>query len=145
VNEVELTDTLRDADYRLTASRRRIISVLCSQERGFTAAEVLDALRDAAPDIGRATLFRTLDLLISLGAVERVRLPVGQDGYILCRPPHHHHIVCSSCGTIGEVAADFERALRSAVVESGFTLSDHRLELSGTCARCAPGGEETVS
>ena len=140
MNESELRQIVQRAGYKLTPPRLRIISLLSEREGSFTASEALEALEAAAPEIGRATLFRTLDLLISLGALERVRLPGGHEGYVLCGPPHHHHIVCSSCGAIGEVRAEaLEGALASAVRDAGFTLQTHVLELSGVCPVCVAG------
>ena len=48
--------------------------------------------------IGRATIFRTLDVLVDLQAVERLDLPTGDHAYVACEPAHHHHVVCSNCG-----------------------------------------------
>ena len=141
MQETQLRSLLRGGGYKLTPSRERILSVLSSQRRGFTAAELLESVRASDPEIGRATVFRTLDTLISLDALERIRLPGGQEGYVLCEPTHHHHVVCSSCGAIGEVdAAVFDRTLAAAVRDSGFTLQAHTLELLGVCSVCSPEG-----
>ncbi|MDQ3855576.1 MAG: transcriptional repressor [Chloroflexota bacterium] len=135
---------LQRSGYRLTPARTSVLSALSRREGSFTAAEVLHDLEASAPEVGRATLFRTLDLLISLGTLERVRLPGGLDGYVLCGPPHHHHIVCTACGVVGEVPGEaLEAALSAAVEATGFALEHHALELSGTCRAClgpAAGG-----
>lgn len=142
MDEAELRELLREAGLKLTPPRLLIISLLAGRDRSFTAAEVLDALQRRHPEVGRATLFRTFDLLISLGALERLRLPAGQEGYILCRPPHHHHVVCTSCGAVGEVeAARLESTLEEVVQASGFKLQTHTLELSGVCTPCDRGHE----
>ncbi len=138
MQEDQLRALLASAGYKSTTSRGHIVSLLAGREGVFTAAELLEDLGERAPEVGRATLFRTLDLLIGLGALERVRLPGGQEGYLLCDPHHHHHVVCSSCGAIGEVESGaLEWALAAAVEDSGFTLRSHALELSGVCAPCA--------
>ncbi len=132
-----LEELLEESGHKLTPSRECVLGLLVNRRgRVFTAAELLGELAVTHPDIGRATLFRTLDLLISLGALERVRLPGDREGYVLCGPPHHH-VVCSSCGAVGEVAGDpLDEVLAAAVRDSGFTLQSHSVELSGTCAPC---------
>jgi Fur family ferric uptake transcriptional regulator len=134
----QLRELLVGAGYKPTAPRGHILALLATRQGVFTAAELLEALGERAPEVGRATLFRTLDILIGLGALERVRLPGGQEAYLLCDPHHHHHVVCTSCGAIGEVESGaLERTLTAAVEDSGFTLRSHALELSGVCAPCA--------
>ena len=138
MREDKLRELLVGAGYKPTAPRGHILALLAGRQGVFSAAEMLEALGERAPEVGRATLFRTLDILISLGALERVRLPGGQEAYLLCEPHHHHHVVCSSCGAIGEVESGvLERTLTAAVEDSGFTLQSHALELSGVCAPCA--------
>lgn len=137
----ELEGLLPRAGHKSTAARRQILALIADQPGTFTAAELLESLEAHAPYIGRATLFRTLDLLISLGALERVRLPAHQDGYVLCDPHHHHHIVCSSCGSVGEVDSEaLEAALHAAVRAAGFSPGTHAFELSGLCPSCAQVG-----
>lgn len=136
--EDQLRALLVGAGYKRTTPRGHILALIARRRGVFSAAELLEALGERAPDVGRATLFRTLDILIGLGALERVRLPAGQEAYLLCDAHHHHHVVCSSCGAIGEVVSGaLERTLTAAVEDSGFILHSHALELSGVCAPCA--------
>lgn len=136
-----LAALLSEKGHRITPSREVVIGAVALSEGTFTAARILDLTEAVAPDVGRATVFRTLDLLIGLGALERVRLPGGQEGYVLCGPPHHHHIVCSACGAVGEIDDTvLESALQDAVRRSGFTLEHHALELAGSCAACRQAG-----
>ena len=55
------------------------------------------------PGIGRATIFRALELLTELKLLERLDLPEGEHAYVTCEPSHHHHVVCSTCGRAREV------------------------------------------
>ncbi len=148
VSETELRELLEGAGHKLTPPRSEVLRLLADRTGTFTAAELQTALAATAPEIGRATVFRTLDLLIDLGALERLRLPTGQEGYVLCHPHHHHHVVCSSCGRIGEVESRvLEGVLRTAVEDSGFVLQAHTFELSGVCSPCreeqGPAAEPT--
>ena len=88
-------------------------------------------------DIGRATVFRALDLFASLSLVERVDLPGGDHAYVACDPVHHHHAICTGCGRSLDVA---DHGLADVLGEignrSGFRVTAHRLEIFGLCAAC---------
>jgi Fe2+ or Zn2+ uptake regulation protein len=87
--------------------------------------------------IGRATLFRGLELMLELGAVERLDLPTGDHAYVACAPAHHHHVVCSRCGRTAEVDdSGLAGAVREIERQSGFRIDAHRLELFGLCRHC---------
>ncbi len=90
---------LEGAGYRLTGPRRAVADLITRREGHFTAADLLDDAVGRRPAIARATIFRTLDLLEGVGAIERIDLPSGDHAYIACEPAdHHHHVVCATCG-----------------------------------------------
>lgn len=126
------------AGYRLTAPRRAVADLIARRQGHFTAADLVEDAAAGRLDVGRATIFRTLDLLEGIGAIERIDLPSGDHAYIACEPAaHHHHVVCSRCGRAGDV----EDAGLAAVVariagETGYRISSHRLELFGLCPTC---------
>jgi Fur family transcriptional regulator, ferric uptake regulator len=125
------------AGYRLTGPRRALADVIAARDGHFTAAELLSDARVRRLGIGRATVFRALDVLVELGAVERIDLPSGDHAYVACEPSHHHHVVCSSCGQ----TTDIEDAGLAAVVDdierrTGYRIDRHRLELFGSCPAC---------
>jgi Fur family ferric uptake transcriptional regulator len=125
------------AGYRLTEPRRAVAELIAAREGHFSAADLLDDARVRRLDIGRATVFRSLDLLTELGLLERLDLPTGEHAYVPCDPVHHHHIVCSSCGRVTEID---DRGLAAAVEgiqrSTGWQVESHRLELYGRCPRC---------
>jgi Fe2+ or Zn2+ uptake regulation protein len=129
---------LDQAGYRLTEPRRAVAELIAAREGHFTAADLVGDARRRKPPIGRATIFRALDLLIELGAVERLDLPTGDHAYVRCEPAHHHHVVCSACGRSAEID---DAGLRSFVDDverrTGYVIDAHRLELFGICASCA--------
>lgn len=122
--------------YPITDQRRELVSLIMGQGRRFTADELLAELRGRGHNFGRATIFRTLDLLVRLGYVGRVR-DGGRGGYAVCDPGHHHHLVCSSCGQVlhieGCPVASYLSDLESA---TGFTVAHHSLEIAGLCPAC---------
>src|SRR5258708_9405382 len=129
-NPVPTIPALDRAGYRLTESRRALAMLIADQGGHFTAAELLATARSRRLGVGRATVFRTLDVLESLGAIERIDLPGGDHAYVGCEPAHHHHVVCSRCGRTNEIDdADLQRVVRRAARQTGYRIDEHRLEL----------------
>lgn len=125
---------LEDRGYRSTNSRRSIVHILEEKGSGFTAEEIGREL----PSVGRATVFRTLKLLLEIGVICRLNLPDGAPRYTLSRVEHHHHTVCVVCGNVGEFrAATIERMMRSLSNEIPGDVVGHRIELYITCDLCA--------
>ncbi len=105
----------------------------------FTADELVNAARRRRLGVGRATVFRALELFVDLGIVERVDLPTGEHAYVGCAPggAHHHHIVCSTCGRASDVEdCELQAAVERAGRDTGYEITHHRLELFGICPDC---------
>ena len=98
-----IVTALDRAGYRLTEPRRALAVLIADQDGHFTAAELVADARGRRLGVGRATVFRTLEVLEELGAVERLDLPSGEHAYVGCEPAHHHHVVCSRCGRATEI------------------------------------------
>ena len=131
-----LVDALGRAGYRLTEPRRTVAELVAGREGHFTAAEPVDDTRRRHVDVGRATVFRALDVFTTLGLVERVDLPDGEHAYVACDAVHHHHAICTRCGRsldvddagLAEVLADIGR-------RSGFEVTAPA-EIFGLCEAC---------
>ncbi len=132
---------LAEAGYKLTGPRRALAEEIAGRVRAFTAAEVLEAIAHDHPDIGRATVFRTLDCLVKLGAITRVHLDNGAPAYVRCAPSaaeHHHHLICSNCGAVVDLPeCPVDSTLERIGREQGFRILGHRLEVFGQCRACA--------
>ena len=128
-----------NAGMRVTRPRREIAKLIDRRNGHFTAAELLADAAERHVQVGRATIFRTLDLLSGQGALERIDLPSGEHAYVACEPEeHHHHVVCRSCGKSVEVADDgLQAVVREIGARSGFRIESHRLELYGLCPECS--------
>lgn len=119
--------------YRLTAPRRALIEAMQDLGERFTAEELVAD----APTVGRATVFRTLRLLQDLGLVCQVVLPDGGLEYRIDEAGHHHHLVCTECGAIGDFSGcDIDDLLAELARRTGYDIDRHRLEVYGRCARC---------
>jgi Fur family ferric uptake transcriptional regulator len=132
-----LVAALGRAGHRVTEPRRAIAALIEGRDGYFSASDLVDDARRRRPPIGRATVFRAIDLFASLGLVERVDLPGGDHAYVACEPVHHHHAICTSCGRSIDVADhDLPTLLGEVGRRAGFRVTSHRLELFGTCAAC---------
>jgi Fe2+ or Zn2+ uptake regulation protein len=131
-------EALHAAGYRLTEPRLVVAELIGARKGTFTAADLLDDARARRSGIGRATVFRALDVLADLDVLERIELSDGEHAYVACLPrQHHHHIICEACGRVTEVddlgvAAALEQIER----RTGWQVESHRLELYGRCPHC---------
>ena len=132
-----LLQALDQAGVRLTGPRRELAALIAERHGHFTAADLLADAEAHGLGIGRATVFRLLELLADRRLVERVDLPDGRHAYVPCEPAHHHHLVCTACGAISEVDdCGIDAVTAEAARRSGFDIQSHRLELFGRCPRC---------
>jgi Fur family ferric uptake transcriptional regulator len=135
-----IVSALDRAGYRMTAPRRSLARLIADQGGHFTAAGLVEVARVRGLAVGRATVYRTLEVLEDLGAVERLDLPSGEHAYVACEPAHHHHVVCSRCGRSDEIDDAGLRAIVGDVARrTGYRVDDHRLELFGLCPACLVG------
>lgn len=132
----DLMAVLEDQGYRSTAPRRAIVQLLEDKQEGFSAEEICEEL----PSVGRATVYRTIKLLLNAGVVCKLALMDGAPLYSLSRIEHHHHTVCVKCGIVGEFrAATVERLLRAVGNDIPGDIIGHRIEFYVTCNRCLEG------
>jgi Fur family transcriptional regulator, ferric uptake regulator len=137
----EMMTALQQAGYRMTTARRAVVAAVAGRKRPFSSAEVLEEVLGGDRSVGRATVFRTLDVLQDLGMLGRVENPEGGHGYVACQRGHHHHAICSGCGIVVDLpgchlGAEVEEEARAA----GFALTGHRLEYFGLCQACQTKG-----
>ena len=137
----DVIGALEQGGYRLTAPRRALAGLVASQEGHFTADDLLDVARRRRLGLGRATIFRALDVLTELGVIERLDLPSGGHAFVACEPAHHHHVVCAACGRATWVADHgLEEVAEEIGRKTGYRIATHRLELFGVCPECQVAG-----
>ena len=129
----QLLETLEQQGYRSTSPRRAVAQVIANQDKHFTAED----LREQLPSLGRATIFRSLKLLVETGVLCRVLLEDGDLHYQLSHRGHHHHLLCVECGSSQDLlGCDIEELLQQTSASHGFELSGHWLEVYGRCRSC---------
>jgi Fur family ferric uptake transcriptional regulator len=127
---------LQALGYRLTAPRRAVIAALRDAGRYCTAAQLHERLRGRP--VALASIYRTLELLAEVGLAERRAEAAGEASYLYCSPRHHHHVVCTCCGAVREIAVCPDGALARAVErETGYRIERHTLDYYGLCGACA--------
>jgi Fe2+ or Zn2+ uptake regulation protein len=137
VDATAFLTALDRSDFRTTEPRRAVARLVADERGHFSAADLVAAARSQRLGIGRATIFRTLDVLAELGLVERIDLPSGEHAYVACEPRHHHHVVCSGCGRTDDIDdAGLRSVVRDVARRTGYEIDDHRLELFGRCPSC---------
>ena len=133
-----IVTALDSAGYRITGPRRALAELITARNgAAFTAADLEADVRTRRLGIGRATVFRAIDLLETVGAVERIDLQNGEHAYVACVPTHHHHVICSRCANSTEIGDLGLGALgREVARRTGYRIDEHRLELFGLCPAC---------
>ncbi len=134
-------DRLGDDGQRYTAQRRAIVESLVVVDHPVTIPELLTH----RPELAQSSAYRNLAVLERAGVVHRIVSTDGFARYELAEDltRHHHHLICSSCGSVTDfevsqsVEHDLERVLSRAAERAGFTARTHRLDLVGTCAACS--------
>lgn len=133
------TGQIADAGHRSGGARTAVIESLAAQTCCRSAQEIFDQLRGDGRRVGIASVYRVLDLLVSLGLVQRLDLGGGTSRYEPALPggEHHHHLVCVDCGEVRPFEDDrLERALEATATLSDFTVDGHDVVLRGRCPEC---------
>ena len=137
MSQPAVADRLRAAGSRVTGQRLAVADALGSAGRPQSAEELWRRLRARRPGIGRATVFRTLEALVSAGVARRFEPEGHASTYVACRPGHHHHLVCTSCGTVAEIGEAYVGPLADQVTrDTGFVIDDARIDFYGRCGSC---------
>jgi len=129
--------TLRDQGYRLTPQRNLIWEVLRSAGRHMTAEEVAAEVRRTLPDVNVSTVYRTLELLVSLDLVVETRLEGIASYYEVSPEPSHHHFVCARCGAVGHFGDHLLAPVHEELAgEHAFSVTHIQVTAFGLCREC---------
>ena len=136
-----LKEELKNKGYKLTPQRRSIVDTIIENEgEHLTAEEIYDQVKKKCPEIGLATVYRTILLLEDIGIVSRLHLNDGCSRYELVHSDEehrHHHLVCNQCNKVIEVEDDLLEELESGIEEKyKFKILDHALKFYGICDEC---------
>ena len=140
----KLREILSKNHYKMTPQRKEIVKVFCQQaetNRHLSAEELYEILRDKKFDFGLATVYRSVELLSTLGVLTRVDFGDGRARYELNNSaPHthnHHHLICLNCKKVIEFEEDLLDNLEKVIAKkSDFEIVNHEVKFLGYCSDC---------
>ena len=139
---------LREQGLPVTHQREAVAEVVFGSDAHLSVDEIEQRLRSRGDRIGKATVYRTLDLLVRSRLVEEHDFGEGFKRYEhrLSRQPVHEHLICLECGKVIEFRCDEIATVEARVqVEHGFMPARHRLEIYGVCRECHTAGATVPS
>jgi len=134
----EIREVLKQRGYKLTQQRRAVLEALAHARSHLSAQAVHENVRAERPSIGLATVYRTLHVLKEVGVVCELPSYDAMHTYTLAATAdHHHHLVCSGCGTVVDfTTASLDELAQRLELETGFVIENHMLEFAGICSDC---------
>ena len=137
----KLKERIKDKKYKLTTQRQTILQAFIdADENRLSAEDVYVLVKEVAPDIGLATIYRTLDLFTELDLLKRLDFGDGRNRYELNDEEFahfHHHLICVKCGKVSEFEDDMLETLESIIAKKlNFRTIDHQLKVYGYCSDC---------
>jgi Fur family ferric uptake transcriptional regulator len=136
--------TLREQGYRLTPQRNLIWEVLRDAGRHMTAEEVATEVRRTLPDVNVSTVYRTLELLVSLDLVVETHLEGSVCYYEVSPEPTHHHFVCTRCGAVGHFGDELLAPVHAELTQrQAFDVSQIQVTAFGLCKECRDAAATT--
>ena len=131
-----LAQKLKQAGYKLTNSRLAIIEVLETHPEHLDHHQILKAGQKIYPQLSRATVYRTMELLVGLNLFRPLYLSEPTQKFI-STSGGHHHLVCSNCGAIFEFEnCHADQLAHELAARYHFQIQSHLLEFQGVCENC---------
>ncbi|MFC4767243.1 Fur family transcriptional regulator [Effusibacillus consociatus] len=136
----QIKEQLHSKSFKLTPQREATLKVLLENEEAhLSAEEIFMLVKQKAPDIGLATVYRTLDLLSDLKIIEKLNFGDGMARYEFRseeHPHHHHHLICLKCNRFYEIEDLLDSLEEKVEREHKFKVVDHRVSFLGYCENC---------
>lgn len=137
----KLKEQLKGQGYKLTPQRRAVLDVVIDNEgKHLSTEEIYDIVKKGCPEIGLATVYRTLQLLEKMGVICRMNFDDGCNRYELVHKDEdhqHHHLVCLKCGSVEEVEGDLLDDLERKIEDKyDFNITNHSVKFFGYCSKC---------
>lgn len=122
---------------RSTRQRKAVIAAMSDMTKFSSAKDIHQVLEERGDKVGLTTVYRTLQSLSEVKAVDVLHTDAGEALYRLCGDHHHHHLVCTDCGETVEIGGGpVEEWAGDLASEHGFRLTGHTAEVFGVCADC---------
>lgn len=142
-------EMLRKKGLKVTNQRLLVLEVLAAhRDKHMTVEDIYELVREDCPEVGLATIYRTVQLLLDMKLIDRISLDAGCARYEIGEvfdgeiKHHHHHLVCNVCGRVIPFKDDLLEQLEESVErEMGFQVMDHELIIYGQCKECLKKGK----
>lgn len=133
----QIVTVLSQHGYRTTGPRQTVIAEVLRYHKPFTAEQVVADLRVREPSLGRATVYRTLEILASVDVLTRLLQPDGHSTYVVGVPGHRHHLICSQCGiAVAFTQCPMDDLVTSLTRDTAYEIQGHMIEVFGVCPTC---------
>ena len=146
ISQEKFKEMLKEKSLKVTNQRLLVLQVLAEHgDEHMTAEDIFELVKEDYPEIGLATIYRTVQLLLDMQLVDRIMLDDGcvryeigdfldeQEGH----RHHHHHLICTECGSVSAFRDDLLEDLEAYIEkETGFQVTDHELKFYGVCKKC---------
>lgn len=130
---------LNNKGIRKSLRRSQVLEVFSKCEKHVTVNELVELVHSKYPDIGIATIYRTLKLICDSGIARTTEFEKGTIRYEHdFGHQHHDHLVCFNCGAFIEINNDrIEEEQNKIAKDNGYTLLNHKMILYGLCQKCS--------
>lgn len=129
-----------ETSQRKTRPRQLIAECLIERAAAgvdFTVDDLWHTLRQQEPQMGRATVYRAIEMVVQIGLLDRIEFADGTHHYRVYGGAHHHHLTCTQCRQVVEIDLCLpEEQLLALGQQTGFAIEGHALALFGQCAHC---------
>lgn len=137
----DICNIMRNRAYKLTPQRQTVLKIFLKHaDQHLSAEDVYQLVKPLYPDIGMATVYRTLDIFADLGVLQKNDFGDGRSRYQFSRQDehhHHHHLICLRCGSVSEFDDDLLESLETMIGKRNkFKVVDHVLKFYGYCEKC---------
>jgi len=121
---------------RKTVQREAIIQAAFSTTAHYTAEDLIAMARKLEPSVSRATVYRTLPLLVESKLLKEIELGHDHKTYDpnFVNRPHHNHIICADCQKVVEFEDHYMETLEDCISKRlGFTPAAKSVRIEATC------------
>ena len=132
----ELTTLFRERGLKVTPQRQSIFRILHDHDAHPTAEAVYQAVREEMPTVSLRTVYATLNDLAAMGELQQVDVGGGATRFDP-NVGHHHHLVCTKCGQVRDVHAEYAGLRVPAGQRQGFVVDSAEVVFRGLCDQCA--------
>ncbi len=124
---------------RNTKQKQLILAILKESDRPMSINEIYSQVVSQLPKIAKSTIYRTIDALLGQNLIDKYHLNDNEIFYRIKadRSEHKHIVICDDCKKVFDLPTCPIHALEDAMVEEGFIIKEHQIQITGLCKDCA--------